>query len=86
MHSCKAGLCSPTYIPIYISIVVEVFIIYFFFSINIIMHHSGDVRLPIYEGQREYTVDELVALRINPVSAKVCTVQPTAVYHNHSFR
>ena len=50
------------------------------------MHHSGDVRLPIYEGQREYTVDELVALRINPVSAKVCTVQPTALYHNHSFR
>ena len=28
------------------------------------MYHSGDVRLPIYEeGQREYTVEELVALQ-----------------------
>ena len=66
------------YIPM-----VEVFIIYFFSFSTIIMYHSGDVRLPIYEeGQREYTVEELVALLFNPVCTKVCTVQPIAVYHN----
>ena len=69
------------YIPM-----VEVFIIYFFSFSTIIMYHSGDVRLPIYEeGQREYTVEELVALLFNPVCTKVCTVQPIAVYHNYSF-
>lgn len=56
-----------------------------FFS-STIVYYNDDVRLPIYEeGQREYTVEELVALLFSPVSERVCTVQPTAVYHNYSF-
>ena len=45
------------------------------------------MRLPIYtKGQsKDYTVEELIELLFNPPNERVCTAQPTAVYHNYSF-
>jgi len=50
-------------------------------------YYNDDIRLPIYEKdrQKEYTVEELVKLLFDPVNEKVCTAQPTAVYHNYCF-
>jgi len=49
--------------------------------------YNEDTQLPIYtSGERkEYTVEELVELLLDPVNEKICTAQPTAIYHNYSF-
>ena len=50
-------------------------------------YFNEDIRLPIYtKGEnKDYTVEEPVELIFNPISEKICTAQPTAVYHNYSF-
>ena len=50
-------------------------------------YYNEDIRLPIYtKGEKkDYTVEELVELIFNPLGERVCTAQPTAVYHNYSF-
>ena len=55
------------------------------FIISFLSFLSSNITVVMFINQfmkKDNESTRLVALLFNPVSAKVCTVKPTAVYHN----